>query len=137
MFRPKETIPKLVVAMLALTGCGGDGNNGTGGSGGSGATGGTGGTGGSGGITENLANALNAWCMKLVPCYLEDYPDYTVEECIAYNIVFYGLDQDISAACDVAATSYFECGSMLMCDQLTMLNNDCDPEFNAAGDACN
>jgi hypothetical protein len=75
--------------------------------------------------------------MKLVPCYLEDYPDYTVQECIDYATDNYGLDQGISAACDAAATSYFECGSQLMCDQLTMNNNDCDDEFTAAADACN
>jgi hypothetical protein len=124
MFRPKKTIPKLAVAMLTLTGCGDDGGGGTGGSGG-------------GGMSANLTNALNAWCMKLVPCYLEDYPDYTVQECIDINTEFYGLDTGISAACDAAATSYFQCGSMLMCDMLTARNNDCDPEFYAANDVCN
>jgi hypothetical protein len=120
MFRPKQMIPKLAVATLALTGCGGDGDKAT-----------------AGGISDNLANALNSWCMKLVDCYSEDYPDYTVQECIAYATDQYGLDTGISAACDAAAASYFECGTNLMCDQLMMLYNDCDPEFNAAGDACN
>ena len=124
MLRPKKMIPKLTVAMLALTGCGGDTNNGSGGSGGN-------------GISDNLTNALNSWCMKLVDCYSEAYPDYTVQECIAYATDQYGLDTGISAACDAAAASYFECGTNLMCDQLMMLYNDCDPEFNAAGDACN
>jgi hypothetical protein len=120
MFRPKQMIPKLAVATLALTGCGGDGDKAT-----------------AGGISDNLTNALNSWCMKLVDCYSEAYPDYTVQECIAYATDQYGLDTGISAACDAAAASYFECGTNLMCDQLMMLYNDCDPEFNAAGDACN
>ena len=55
MFRPKKTIPTLVVGAMALFGCGGDssegvgGTSGTGGTGGSGGSGGTGGVGGSGG----------------------------------------------------------------------------------------
>jgi len=133
MLRPKQMIPKLAVAMLALTGCGGDANSGAPVSGGSNGSGGSGGN----GISDNLANALNSWCMKLVDCYKEAYPDYTVQECIAYATDQYGLDTGISAACDAAAASYFECGTNLMCDQLMMLYNDCDPEFNAAGDACN
>jgi len=124
MFRPKKMIPKLAVATLALTGCGGDTNNGAGGSGGN-------------GISDNLTNALNSWCMALVDCYSELYPDYTVQECIAYATDYYGLDLGITAACDAAATSYFECGSDLPCDQLTTLYNDCDPEFDAAAAACN
>jgi hypothetical protein len=75
--------------------------------------------------------------MKVVPCYAADYPDYTVQECIDYATVGYGLDLGISAACDAAATSYFDCGTQLTCDQRMMLNNDCDPQFYAAGDACN
>jgi len=114
--------------MLALTGCGDDGGGGTGGSGASGGSGG-------GGMSENLTNALNAWCMKLVDCYSDAYPDYTVQECLDYVIDDYNLD-GISAECDAAATSYFECGAQLVCDELLMLSNECDPEFNAAGDVC-
>jgi hypothetical protein len=77
MFRPKKIIPKLAVATLALTGCGDDGG---------------GGGNGGGGMSANLTNALNAWCMKFVPCYLEDYPDYTVQECIDTATDNYGLD---------------------------------------------
>jgi hypothetical protein len=129
MFRPKKIIPKLAVAMLALTGCGDDG----GGTGGSGAPG-TGGTGGADG--DNLNKALSTWCMTLGECFPNVDYNESVETCVAYHVDLYGLDASISAACEAAAISYFECGDDLTCADFYDYN-DCDDEFDAADAACN
>jgi len=49
---------------------------------------------------------------------------------------YYGLNGEISTACRTAAISYFECGADLSCDQLSMYNNNCDPQWYAADDNC-
>ncbi len=131
MFTPKKTIPKLAVAMLALTGCGGDGNNGTGGSGGSGASGGTGGNGGNG-----LSSSLQAFCMKIVDCYQEIYPDYTVQDCVNFYNNGYLANYNLDANCEGALVSYFNCGTGLTCDEIMANSNSCDDEFDAIFDIC-
>ncbi len=131
MLRPKKTIPKLAVAVLALTGCGGDGNNGTGGSGGSGATGGTGGNGG-----NALSNALQAFCMKIVDCYSDLYPDYTVQDCVDLYNNGYLANYNLDANCEGAIVSYFNCGTALSCNEIMADSNSCDDEFYAIFDAC-
>lgn len=141
MLSPKKTIPSLAAAVLALTGCGGDSSpNGTGGSGanggtgGSAANGGTGGSGANGGTGGNggngLADALNAFCMRVADCYAE----YTAQDCIDYyNTIF---PSELSAACQAAIISYFDCGIELSCDELAMYSNSCDDVFDAIGTAC-
>ena len=114
MLAPKKTIPKLVVGMLALTGCpaatdsmpggsGGDGG-GAGGSGGMAGMAGSGGMGGIGGMTEDdLTIAARAWCMGVGECY-----DFGAdpEDCTNRLVENYA---DESAECQAAALSYFEC----------------------------
>lgn len=146
MFDPKKVIPALAAGVLALTGCGGSddgtggaagsgGTAGSGGSAGAGGTAGSGGTAGTGGIGGDLGNALNAFCMKLVECFPEYYMN--TPTCVSDITEYYGIIGEISPACEAAAASYFDCGSMLTCDQLDLISNDCDDEFNAAADACN
>ena len=125
MFNPKRAIPTLAVGALTLAGCGGDSNGGSGGSGG---------TAGAGGGTGDLESALNAWCMKLVDCFPGYYDG--VQECVNYVSEYYGIIGNISPACEAAAVSYFDCGARLSCEELDMSSNDCDDEFNAAGDVC-
>ncbi|MBW2551557.1 MAG: hypothetical protein JRE73_12520, partial [Deltaproteobacteria bacterium] len=98
MFRPKKTIPKLAVAMLALTGCGGDG--GTGGTGGTAGNGGTGG--GDGG---NFDASLSAFCMNVASCF-----GYTAQECTNYYNNVMPNYYDIDSECEAALISYFDCG---------------------------
>ncbi len=127
MFTPKKTIPKLAVAMFALTGCGGDGNGGTGGSGGSGATGGTGGTNGNG-----LSGALQAFCMKIAECYA----GYTAQECVDFYNNGYLANYNLDANCEGALVSYFDCGTQLSCAEIMANSNSCDDEFYAIFDVC-
>lgn len=71
MLRPKNRIPKLAVATLALTGCGSDG--------------------------PNLGGAVNAFCMNLVDCF----PNYNIQDCTSYyNDYFanYALTDSCQAA---------------------------------------
>ena len=121
MFRPKKTIPKLAVAMLALTGCGGDGGNGGGGNGG----GGDGGTGGGDG--GNFDASLNAFCMKVASCY-----GYPAQECVDYynNVLpdYYNIDSE----CEAALISYFDCGASNTCGQIDA--GACDDEYYAVFD---
>ncbi len=131
MFNPKKAIPTLAVGVLALAGCGGDSNGGAAGSGGSSGSGGTSGTGGS---TGDLQSALNSWCMKLVDCFPGYYAG--VQDCVNYISEYYGIIGNLSPACEAAAASYFDCGSMLSCAELDMFSNDCDDEFDAASEAC-
>jgi hypothetical protein len=125
MFAPKKMIPKMVVGMLALTGCSGtDGMPG-----GSGGNGGNGGTAGSGGTAGNdLANAVSAFCMKL-----EDECGSgggASEECTEYFVDNYS---GYSAECHAALISYFECfGEQEGCDDFSA----CDDYDDAANDAC-
>ena len=124
MFRPKKTIPKLAVAMLALTGCGGDGGNGDGGNGGNG-MGGNGGTGGGDG--GNFDASLNAFCMNAAPCF-----GYTAQECTNYynNVMpdYYNIDSQ----CEAALISYFDCGASKTCNEV--LRGACDDEYYAVFD---
>jgi hypothetical protein len=116
MFRPKKTIPKLAVAMLALTGCGGDGGNG--GTGGNG----TGGTGGGGG--GNFDASLAAFCMNSWPCF-----DLTVAGCINYYNEVMPIYYDIDSDCEAALLSYFDCGASTSCNEL--LAGACDGLYDA------
>ncbi len=145
MFNPRRMIPKLAVAALALTGCGDTGSTndiggtggtaGTGGTGGSSGTGGTSGTGGSGGTNGTLAGSLEAFCLKVVECFPSYYT--TSQECVSYLSTYYGLDGPISAECEAAAISYFQCGAPLTCQELDGTGgNSCDDEFAAASMAC-
>ena len=146
MFRPKKIIPQLAIAMLALTGCGDgdtdtgdagtDAGNGDAGTGGTGGTAGTGGTGGNGTPGTDLNGALGAWCMTLAGCFPESPYYQPTNYCVDYHLNWYGLNGDISAACQTAAISYFECGTGLSCEQLGMYNNDCNPQWYAADDTC-
>ena len=132
MFAPKKTIPKLVVGMLALTGCaaatdsmpgGSGGDGGSGGASGTGGTAGMGGIGGIGGMTDDdLTIAARAWCMELIECW---YPQYDPEDCDGFRGDVY---RDESAECQAAAISYFEC---------FVEREDCDDfESCVVGDAC-
>ncbi len=123
MFTPKKTIPKLAMAALAIAGCGGSDSNGGGGGSGSGGSGGSDG--------GNLADSINAFCMKAVECF----PGYTVQECTSYYndlVAGYNLTQ----ACEAAAISYFDCAAALSCAELDMSSNSCDDEFDAIFGAC-
>jgi hypothetical protein len=131
MFNPKKMIPALAAGVFALTGCGGS-DGGSGGSSGSGGSGGTAGTGG--GSADGLAEAVSTWCMQVVDCFPGDYG--SVQECVNYITEYYGIGDQISAACEAAAISYFECGANLSCDQLELYYNDCDEEFDAAANEC-
>lgn len=99
MFRPKKTIPKLAVAMLALTGCGGDGDNGDGGTGG-----------GDGG---DFDASLNAFCMNTAACW-----DGTVQGCVNYYENTMPIYYDIDAECEAALISYFDCGAPKTCAEI-------------------
>jgi hypothetical protein len=126
MFNPKKTIPKLAVAMLALTGCSGDGAGGNGGAGGIGGAGGAGGNGGAGGGGADFNASLNAYCMK-APCF-----DVTAQYCIDYyNDV---NNYNNNAQCTALLISYFDCGATKTCDQL--LAGACDNEYYAAWAVC-
>ncbi|MBW1757911.1 MAG: hypothetical protein JRG67_04735 [Deltaproteobacteria bacterium] len=117
MFRPKKTIPKLAVAMLALTGCGGDG--GTGGTGGTAGNGGTGG--GDGG---NFDASLSAFCMNVASCF-----GYTAQECTNYYNNVMPNYYDIDSECEAALISYFDCGASKTCNEV--LAGACDDLYDA------
>ena len=134
MLDPKKVIPKLAVAALALTGCGGDGGTPPVGTGGTGGAGGTGGTGGTGGGNGSLTASLQAFCVKLVECFPGYYQ--SAEQCTNYLINYYGFDGEVSAACEAAAISYFDCGTQLSCPELDAYSNSCEDEFGAAVQAC-
>jgi hypothetical protein len=118
MLRPKKMIPKLAVAMLALTGCGDDGGGGTGGNG----TGGTGGTGGGDG--GNFDASLKAFCMNAAPCFGE-----TVAGCIDYYTNETPKNYNIDSECEAGLITYFDCGAPKTCDQL--IAGACDDEYYA------
>ena len=103
MLKPKKTIPKLTVAMLALTGCGDDGGGGDGG---------------------NFDASLNAFCMNSAPCF-----DYTAAECIDYYTNETPKYYDIDSECEAGLITYFDCGASKTCNQL--LAGDCDDEYYA------
>jgi len=144
MLRPKKTIPALVVAALALTGCGesalgdhrgaaGGGSGGGGGVGGSGARAGSGGGGGSGasagsggvggaagtggtvGPMTMTAQGFEAYCLKLGECYLD--MSYSAG-CLAQLPNIDLLSQSLSSECDALIGSYFTCLAELPCDEL-------------------
>lgn len=127
MFNPKKTIPKLAVAMLALTGCSGDGGGGNGGAGGIGGAGGAGGNGGAGGGGADFDASLTAYCMKAT-CF-----EYSVQACNDYyNAV---NDYNANANCTALLISYFDCGATKTCDQL-LYTDACLNEYNAAWAVC-
>ena len=127
MFNPKKTIPKLAVAMLALTGCSGDGGGGNGGAGGIGGAGGAGGNGGAGGGADDFDASLTAYCMKAT-CF-----EYSVQACnYYYNAV---NDYNANANCTALLISYFDCAATKTCNQL-LYSDACLNEYYAADDAC-
>jgi hypothetical protein len=140
MFKPKKAIPTLAASVLAIAGCasgdgdpfGSAGSGGTAGTGGSAGSGGTAGTGG--GPTDGLTNALNAFCMKLVDCFPGDYAD--ADECAMFISQYYGIDGAVSAECNNAAISYFDCATPLSCAELDLESNSCDAQATAAEQAC-
>ena len=135
MFAPKKVIPKLVVGMLALTGCATTTPGGSGGDGGSGGTSGTGGTagmagsdgsGGVGGVGgSELANAWRAFCMKATECSGGD-----ADACFEYYLeLFLATDAD----CQAAVISYSECVvEQEGCD----VSSACEGPRDALQDAC-
>ena len=114
MFNPKKTIPKLAVAMLALTGCGDDDGNGAG-------------TGGAGGGGADFDASLNAYCMK-APCF-----DYTAEVCNDYYNALNVYNDN--ARCTALLISYFDCAATKTCNQL-LYSDACLNEYNAAWAVC-
>ena len=114
MFNPKKTIPKLAVAMLALTGCGDDDGNGAG-------------TGGAGGGGADFDASLNAYCMNAAPCF-----DYTAETCINYYNAVNNYNDN--AQCTAAQITYFDCGATKACNQL--FQGACDDEYSALWTVC-
>jgi len=117
MFNPKKTIPKLAVAMLALTGCGDD-------NGGNGGEGGNGGGGGTGGTAPDFTASLDAFCMNVAPCF-----DYTAAACTAYYVAVNNYNN--SSSCTAALISYFDCGATKTCNEI-LVDGACDDEYYAA-----
>ena len=116
MFNPKKTIPKLAVAMLALTGCGDD-------NGGNGGEGGNGGGGGTGGTAPDFAASLDAFCMNIAPC--SDY--FTVAGCTAYYVAVNNYNN--SSSCTAALISYFDCSATKTCEEI-FYDYACLDEYN-------
>lgn len=131
MLNPKKTIPKLAVAMLALTGCSGDGDGGGGGGTGgmgTGGSGGDGGNGGAGGVASDFDASLSAFCMNVAPCFNE-----TVQSCTSYYMAV--NDYNANPQCEARLITYFDCGAANTCDQL-LVQGVCDDEYYAAWDVC-
>jgi hypothetical protein len=140
MFAPKKTIPKLVIGMLALTGCATTTDNMPGGSGGDGGSGGTAGTGGTGGMAgmggsggeggvggSDLTNAWRAYCVKATDCSGSGSAD----GCFDYYVAAW-LSGD--AGCQAAVISYSECAlEHEGCD----FSSACGDYLDALRDACN
>jgi hypothetical protein len=118
MLRPKRTIPSLVVAALALTGCGHDNEDP--------AAGGAGGTAGAGGAPGSMtAEAAAAFCMKVGECY----PNTPYEQyCRDYTAGLDLLAGYFSTECDAFLASYFTCLAELSCEEYM------GPEFDACYD---
>lgn len=91
MLRPKKTIPSLVGATLAMTGCGGGD-----------------------GPTTLTGQAFNAFCMKVAECYPGD--PY-VEECFDYVGYYDLVGKYFSNECDAFFASYLNCFSSLTCEE--------------------
>jgi hypothetical protein len=73
--------------------------------------------------------------VKLVDCF-PGYYQGGVNGCVNELAAFYGLDMEVSAACEAAGISYFQCGTQLSCAELDAAGNSCDDEFYAAYAAC-
>ena len=129
MFNPKKTIPKLAVAVLALTGCSDSGGGGGSAGAGPGGAGGDGGAGGAGGMAPDFSASLNAFCMNVAP---DCFPNYSAQDCINYYNAF--NDFNDSAECTSALISYFDCGASKTCNQI--FAGECDAEFYATFDVC-
>ena len=91
MFRPKKTIPKLAVAMLALTGCGDDGG---------------------GGESRGFPEGVNNVCLKIAECYM----DTTAQECLDTFEPYRQYYDSISDACFNLLGTYYQCLADLSCD---------------------
>jgi len=87
-----------------------------------------------GGGNGSLTASLQAFCVKLVECFPGYYQ--SAEQCTNYLINYYGFDGEVSAACEAAAISYFDCGTQLSCPELDAYSNSCEDEFGAAVQAC-
>lgn len=103
MINPKKTIPKLVGAIIALTGaqaCGDDAATAT---------------------REQVNSAIDAFCMKVASCNI----GYTMQQCTE----LYQEEVDSSYGtpeCFGAIVSYANCLTGLSCDQLAADSNACD-----------
>jgi hypothetical protein len=116
MFNRKTSIPNLLGATLALTGCGGD----------EGST-----------PKSVMASAQEAFCLKMNACqpsetYRWNSESYArcLEEAEQLNFV----SQYVSQECDSLWASYLSCATALPCDALVRFN---DYDFTSAEhDAC-
>lgn len=104
MLRPKKRIPSLVVAALALTGCGEDATLGSAGTGG---TAGTGGSPGSGGADSGpVQDGLKAFCMRVGECFPNaDYEAGCVDSLSYFEL----LSQYFNDECNMILGGYFYC----------------------------
>jgi hypothetical protein len=94
MLRPKKTIPSLIGATLALTGCGGDG--------------------GTSNPSSMTGQAFRAFCLKVGECY----PNTSAsDECLTYVAGYDLLAQYFSSDCDALVASYFNCFAGLTCEE--------------------
>jgi hypothetical protein len=113
MINPKKTIPKLVGAIIALTGaqaCGDDAATAT---------------------REQVDSAIDAFCMKVESCNI----GLTMQQCtVSYQMEVnnsYGTPQ-----CFGAIVSYANCQTGLSCDELVADSNRCDDLYDPVYDAC-
>lgn len=108
MINPKKTIPKLAGAILALTGaqaCGGDGGGAT---------------------SQDVANAINNFCMKAVN---QCGAPFTVQECAEGLAAYYGLGSlNGTPQCYGAIVSYANCITGRSCEEIqAWYNNEAEP----------
>ncbi len=112
MINPKKTIPKLVGAIIALTGaqaCGDDAATAT---------------------RAQVDSAIDAFCMKVASCNLA-----TMQECTEY----YQMEINSSYGtpeCFGAVVNYANCQTGLSCDQLAAESNSCESLYDPVYDAC-
>ena len=113
MINPKKTIPKLVGAIIALTGaqaCGDDAATAT---------------------REQVNSAIDAFCMKVVSCNL----GVTMQECTDYYQMLADGSND-TPQCFGAFVSYANCLTDLSCDQLAAESTACEGLYDPVYNAC-
>lgn len=113
MINPKKTIPKLIGAIIALTGaqaCGGDAATAT---------------------REQVNSAIDAFCMKVASCNI----GYTMQECTQYYQRLVDSSYD-TPECFGAIVSYADCLRGLSCDQLAAESAACEGLYDPVDDAC-